>query len=145
MCANLSVLGQFGRLLIFIFPCAFLPCRITSNLHVSLEAAILLVLSVVFNFQNFSQLRKMHARTWFKISSRSVVPKKCTARIFTLTSSAHLLEVPPLHAPHSTIHSPQPTTKNQTNKKEYDFLKRTAARFPASSARRTRKSKKGPS
>ena len=35
------------------------------------------------------QLKMMRARTWFKISSRSVVPKKEHA-FFTLTTSAHL-------------------------------------------------------
>ena len=34
LCTNLSVLGQFGRLFTTIFPCVFLPGRITSNLHV---------------------------------------------------------------------------------------------------------------
>ena len=43
------------------------------------------LLWVIFNFSFFSQLRMMRAQTWFKISSRSVVP-----RIFTLTTSAHL-------------------------------------------------------
>ena len=33
----------------------------------------------------------MCARTWFKINSRSVVPKKKIARILTLTTSGHLI------------------------------------------------------
>ena len=83
------------RFLIFIFPCVFLPCRITSNLHVCLGLALFVAVFVgfvgdfqIFNFPAFFRLRMMCARTWFKISSRSVVPKN--ARIFTLTTSAHL-------------------------------------------------------
>ena len=81
------------RFLVFIFPCVFLPCRITSNLHVCLGLALFVFVGFVgdfqfFNFPVFFRLRMMCARTWFKISSRSVVPKN--ARIFTLKTSAHL-------------------------------------------------------
>ena len=47
------------------------------NLQVCLDSAIFVGFVCDFQFFRISQLRMMHARTWFKISSRSVVPKKC--------------------------------------------------------------------
>ena len=70
MCTNLSVLGQFLEVSIFIFPSVFHPG--VSDLQ------FWLVLGVIFNFSFFSQLRMMRARTWFKISGRLLVPKKST-------------------------------------------------------------------
>ena len=57
----------------------FHPCCFTSNLHACLGPAILV--DCVGDFQIFifslnSEL--MRARTWFKITSRSFVPKKST-------------------------------------------------------------------
>ena len=63
----------------FIFPCVFHPCCFTSNLHACLGPAMLVDCVGDFQFFHFfSQLRMMRTRTWFKISSRSVVPKKST-------------------------------------------------------------------
>ena len=53
----------------------------------STATPLTLVLCVIFHFSDFSQLRMMRPRTWFKISSRSVVSQR--ARIFTLTIGAY--------------------------------------------------------
>ena len=69
---NLPYLTQFWRL--FIFPWVFLRCRIILDLHVGFGSAV----RNGFDGDFLIFVSTMRARTWFKISSRSVAPKKCT-------------------------------------------------------------------
>ena len=65
----------------FLFPCVFFPCRITSDL------TFLLVFFVIFKFSIYQFSLDSEI-----LSSRSAADGLChkNARIFTLTTSAHL-------------------------------------------------------
>ena len=82
---------RLGKLFIFIFVFLreFLPCRSTSDLHVSLGPAVFAGFVRVFR-SSFDSAQCAHEH-----DSKSVTDQLCfkSARILTLTTSAHLIVV----------------------------------------------------
>ena len=87
---NLSDLTGSGRrfIFIFIFPWAFLPCPIASDLHVSLGPTICCWFCWWFFVLSFDSERCAH-----ELGSRSAADQLCqkSTRILTLPTSAHLI------------------------------------------------------